>query len=77
VMTIKPFAAGRLMVPVGLAFVWSTIRPQDMVTVGTTTPDEAKEVIAISLDLLSRRVPTTELQKSRSKRSLEPAKTRT
>ncbi len=60
VMTIKPFAAGRLIVPVGLAFVWSTIREQDMVTVGTTTPDEAKEVISVSLDLLSRRQPSVE-----------------
>ena len=76
VMTIKPFAAGRLIVPVGLAFVWSTIREQDMVTVGTTTPDEAKEVISISLDLLSRRQPSIELQKSRSKQSLEPARGR-
>jgi hypothetical protein len=76
VMTIKPFASGRLTVPVGLAFVWSTIREQDMVTVGTTTPDEAKEVIAVSLDLLSRRAPTIPLQKSRSKQSLEPTKVR-
>jgi hypothetical protein len=76
VMTIKPFAAGRLSVAVGLAFVWSTIREQDMVTVGTTTPDEAKEVIAISLDLLSRRMPSNVLQKTRSKQSLEPAKAR-
>jgi hypothetical protein len=76
VMTIKPFAAGRLIVPVGLAFVWSTIREQDMVTVGTTTPDEAKEVIAVSLDLLSRRQPSVELQKTRSKQSLEPARSR-
>jgi hypothetical protein len=76
VMTIKPFASGRLTVPVGLAFVWSAIREQDMVTVGTTTPDEAKEVIAVSLDLLSRRTPTIPLQKSRSKQSLEPTKVR-
>ena len=72
VMTIKPFAAGRITPPIGLAFVWNTIREQDMVTVGTTTPDEAKEVIAISLDLLSRRTPSPELQKTRSKQSLEP-----
>jgi len=37
---------------VGLAFVWNTIRDQDMVTIGTTTPDEAREVIELSLDLL-------------------------
>ncbi|MBL7202367.1 MAG: hypothetical protein ISS56_19705 [Anaerolineae bacterium] len=71
VMTIKPLAAGRLLPVVGLAFVWNTIRDQDMVTVGTTTPDEAREVIEISLDLLARRIPENELQRTRSKHSLE------
>ncbi len=70
VMTIKPLAAGRLQPVVGLAFVWSTIREQDMVTIGTTTPDEAREVIDISLDLLSQRTMSFELQKTRSKASL-------
>jgi hypothetical protein len=71
VMTIKPLAAGRLLPVVGLAFVWNTIRDQDMVTVGVTTPDEAREVIEISLDLLDRRIPAYDLQKTRSKKSLE------
>jgi hypothetical protein len=70
VMTIKPLAAGRLMPVVGLAFVWNTIREQDMVTIGTTTPDEAREVIDLSLDLLQRRVPDNALQTTRSKNSL-------
>ncbi len=70
VMTIKPLAAGRLLPVVGLAFVWNTIRPMDMVTIGTTTPDEAREVIDISLDLLSKQVPEYELQRTRSKKSL-------
>ncbi len=70
VMTIKPLAAGRLLPPVGLAFVWNTIRDQDMVTIGTTTPDEAKEVIDLSLDFLNRRLPANELQTTRSKQSL-------
>jgi hypothetical protein len=70
VMTIKPLAAGSLLPVVGLAFVWNTIRDQDMVTIGTTTPDEAREVIEISLDLLGRRMPEYELQKTRSKGSL-------
>ena len=70
VMTIKPLAAGKILPVVGLAFVWSTIRDQDMVTVGTTTPEEAQEVIDISMDLLSRRVPENALQETRSKRSL-------
>jgi hypothetical protein len=71
VMTIKPMAAGRLLPAVGLAFAWNTIRDQDMVTVGTTTPDEAREVIELSLDFLNRRMPDNELQKTRSKRSLD------
>ncbi len=71
VMTIKPLAAGKLLPVAGLAFVWSTIRVQDMVTVGTTTPDEAREVIELSLDLLNRQIPDNELQATRSKRSLQ------
>ena len=73
VMTIKPLAAGSLLLPVGLAFVWNTIRDQDMVTIGTTTPDEAREVIALSLDYLNRRLPEHELQATRSKSSLVSA----
>ena len=42
-----------------------------MVTIGTTTPAEAREAIEISLDLLQRRIPDNELQKTRSKQSLE------
>jgi hypothetical protein len=71
VMTIKPLAAGRLLPVVGLSFVWSTIRDQDLVTIGTTTPEEAREVIELSLDLLSRRVPDYELQKTRSKKYVQ------
>jgi len=71
VMTIKPLAAGRLLPVVGLAFVWNTIREQDMVTVGTLTPDEAHEVIELSLDLLERRLPDNALQRTRSKKALE------
>jgi len=70
VMTIKPLAAGKILPPVGLAFVWNTIREQDMVTIGTTTPDEAREVIDLSLDFINRRMPDNELQKTRSKNSL-------
>jgi len=71
VMTIKPMAAGRLIPIVGLGFSWNTIRCQDMVTVGTTTPAEARECIEISLDLLSHQMPDNMLQKTRSKKSLE------
>ncbi len=71
VMTIKPLAAGRLLPPVGLAFSWNTIRDQDMVAIGTTTPDEAREVIDLSLDFLNRRMPENVLQKTRSKKSFD------
>ncbi len=39
VMTIKPMAAGHLRPFQALTFVWNTIRPQDMVTVGTMSAD--------------------------------------
>ncbi len=74
VMTIKPLAAGKLLPIVGLAFVWNTIREQDMVTIGTTTPDEAREVIELSLDMLSHQMPELPLQKTRSKTSLDCGK---
>jgi hypothetical protein len=67
VMTIKPLAAGRLLPPVGLSFVWNTIRDQDMVTIGTTTPEEARESIELSLDFINRRIPENSLQTTRSK----------
>jgi hypothetical protein len=72
VITIKPLAAGRLLPPVGLAFSWNTIRDQDMVTIGTTTADEAREVLDLSLDFLNRRLPDHELQTTRSKQLLTP-----
>ena len=74
VMTIKPMAAGRLEPLVGMAFVWATLREQDMVTVGTATPDEARELIDISRALLERRVSGVELQRTRSKASVAAAR---
>ena len=70
VMCIKPLAAGRLMPPVGLAFVWQVIRDCDMVAIGCTTPHEAAEVIEISRAYLENRHPDVELQWTRSKKSL-------
>ena len=67
VMTIKPLAAGRLMPVVGLGYVWNTLRDIDMVTIGTTTVDEAKEVIELSFDFLEKRLPDHKLQETRSK----------
>ena len=74
VITIKPLGVNRVMPLVGLAFNWATIRDQDMVCVGTSTPDEAKECIEISLSILERRSDRVELQRTRSKASVEKAK---
>lgn len=71
VMTIKPLAAGKILPPVGLAFVWATLRDCDMVTIGTTTADEAKECVELSLGFLERRGSTVQLQETRSKKSLK------
>lgn len=73
VMVIKPLAAGRLLPVVGLAFVWTTIRGKDLVVIGTLTPDEAREVIELSLCFIQGQTPTIELQKTRSKQLLELA----
>lgn len=70
VVTIKPMAAGRLLPLVGLGFVWATIRECDMVTVGTMSPDEAREDIEISLSILERRSANVELQTTRSKKTV-------
>jgi hypothetical protein len=74
VMTIKPFAAGQVRPFQGLAFSWTTLRDCDMVTVGTITPREAAELIEMSLDILSRRATEVDLQRTRSKATVEPAK---
>jgi len=75
VITIKPLASGKLIPLVGLTFSWCTIRDQDMVNIGVMSPDEAREVIEISLSILERRRPQVELQRTRSKESVEPRKT--
>ncbi len=62
VLTIKPMAAGQLRPLQGLTFVWNTIRECDMVSVGTMSPDEAKEVIEMSLSILENRPSTGDLQ---------------
>ena len=59
-MTIKPFAAGQIRPLQGLTFVWNTLRPQDMVTVGTMSPREAAEVIEMSMGILERRTINAE-----------------
>jgi len=73
VITIKPMAAGQIRPFQAFHFVWNTIRPQDMVTVGCMTPDEAREVIELSLSILERRQADLELQETRSKATVKAA----
>ena len=70
VMCIKPMAAGRLLPPTGLTFVWNSIRDCDMVAVGTMNTYEAEEVIEISRACLERRKAEVDLQRTRSKQSI-------
>jgi len=72
VMTIKPFAAGQVRPLQGLTFVWNSLRPVDMVTVGTMSPREAEEVIEMSMGILERRTINVNLQETRSKASVKP-----
>ena len=70
VMTIKTMAAGQIRPFQAMTFVWNAIRDRDMVTVGTVSPDEAHELIEMSLDILASRPATVELQQTRSKATL-------
>jgi hypothetical protein len=72
VMTIKPMAAGQIRPFQAFHFVWNSLREQDMVTVGTFTPDEARECIELSLAILERRKIDLALQETRSKASVKP-----
>jgi hypothetical protein len=71
VMTIKPMAAGQLRPFQAMTFVWNSIRPQDMVTVGTMTPLEAQELIDLSLQILDGQRVYMPLQETRSKASVK------
>ncbi len=70
VMIIKTMAAGQIRPYQAMTFVWNAIRDRDMVTVGTVSPAEAEELIEMSLNILSRRPQTAELQATRSKATL-------
>ena len=71
VMTIKPLAAGQLRPFQGLTFAWNALRDIDMVTVGTMSVGEAREVVELSLEILERRSGGTRLQETRSKQSVK------
>lgn len=70
VMTIKPLAAGQLRPFQALNFVWNTIRPQDMVTLGTMSTYEAEESIEMSNKILNHEPAVWDLQEARLKASI-------
>ncbi|MCX7014231.1 MAG: hypothetical protein NTW86_17045 [Candidatus Sumerlaeota bacterium] len=75
VMAIKPMAAGQLRPFQALTFVWNAIRERDMVAVGTMCPEEAEELIDLSLSILAKRPSGLDLQETRSKAILTGART--
>jgi hypothetical protein len=67
VMTIKTMAAGQIRPYQALTFTWNAIRDCDMVTLGTMAPEEASELVDLSLEILEHRLSSAPLQKTRSK----------
>jgi hypothetical protein len=75
VITIKTMAAGQIRPYQAMVFTWNAIRDCDMVTVGTMAPEEAQELVDMSLEILERRPVLGELQKTRSKSTvLQPSR---
>jgi len=71
VMCIKPLAGGRILPTTGLSFVYNSIKPIDMVCIGTMSTYEAEDDIRIARELLERgSAERRELQYSRSKKPL-------
>jgi len=71
IMCIKPLAGGRILPPTGLGFVYHSIKPIDMVCIGTMSTYEAEDDIRIVRDLLTQgSAGDRDLQYSRSKASL-------
>jgi hypothetical protein len=72
VMVIKSMAAGQIHPFQAMTFVWNVIKSNDMVTVGTTSPEEADDIVNISLGVLGGHAARTKLQHTRSKASMLP-----
>jgi hypothetical protein len=70
VMAIKTMAAGQIRPFQAMMFTWNAIRDRDMVVVGTMAPEEAQELMDLSLEVLERQPVSSELQKTRSKATL-------
>jgi len=70
VLCIKPLAAGRLLPPTGLDYVFGNIKSADAVAIGMMSIEEADEDIAIARQCIARQSPQVELQYTRSKETL-------
>jgi len=70
VMTIKPMAAGRCTPYVGLNFVYNTIRPCDMVTLGAHNAREVHEDVEIAIAAIERRWPDLDGRSSPAKQTV-------
>ncbi len=73
VLCIKPLGAGRIMPPTAFGFVYSHIRPQDVVAVGCLSVEEAEENLSLVRNILEGQRAETELQSTRSKALLASA----
>lgn len=71
VLTIKPMAAGQIRPLQALTFSWNAIRDCDMIAAGSSSPEEAKELVDLSLAILERRKPEIGLQWTRSKETVQ------
>lgn len=71
IICIKPLGSGRVMPPTGLNFVYSHIKPVDTVAIGMMSVLEAEEDIALARQCLASQPVEVELQKTRSKKTLE------
>jgi hypothetical protein len=71
IIVIKPLAAGRVLPPTGLSFVYHSIKPIDTVCIGTLNTFEAEDDIRIAREILQGgSIRERELQYSRSKKAL-------
>ena len=70
VICIKPLGAGRINPITGLSFVYSTVKPTDMVCIGLLCEEEAQEDLDIVHGLLAGERVEAELQYTRSKATL-------
>lgn len=70
IICIKPLAAGRVLPPTGLGFVYNSVKPNDTVACGFMSPEEAQEDIGIARQILAGLEVEVELTDSRSKMAL-------